>query len=517
MLEALAAGVVAAAAYFALQGELPYHDAARFTDQVASDAWEWDIAHILLQPTAVVLRRLTGAHPEWVLKALSSTATAVAVGLFYLLLRRLGRPVWQAVLGTILVGGCCSVLTLAPSAHPKLVAFPFVNGALLCLCTWERRGGRGDGLLVLGGLLLAVGGAFLASVLATPPFAALAAMVVARRGGAGWVTAFYRGALVAGTCGIAFLAITCLCYVGLTGNPLSVAGLTGSVAGKAGLRPTPPPLLVNMARVVFGTVNDLVALQELGATIQAWLRGQIPTLRPYAGLLPLFLLWLLTAALIGAIYLRTAVALVRGRTLLVPVAFLCGAQAWTIYYGLNDPEHWFQLVAPTVILFVTLMPEGVVRFGLPAWTAVATAVNLALLAVPTATYPVARHEAEMARLLGQDGTLVMFAAYPGRAYAGFFDLPTDRLIRLDLTLGAPGTDADAALADVDREIATKLRTGRVLVADVLDPYDWEAPWLKLLSRGVTKAQVRGALLASRQAVRLEDVGGIKVWELRASP
>ncbi len=129
--EALFAAVLAALAYFALQGELPYHDAERFTAQVNSGAFVWDIAHILLQPAALLLHRWSGAESVDTLKALSSLATAAAVGLFHLLLLRLDVPRGRAVLGTLLLAGCCSVLTLAPSAHPKLVAFPFVTGALL--------------------------------------------------------------------------------------------------------------------------------------------------------------------------------------------------------------------------------------------------------------------------------------------------------------------------------------------------------------------------------------------------
>ena len=516
--ETLVAAALAALGYFALQGELPYHDAARFTDQLASGGFVWDIAHILLQPSALLLHRWSGAAPGETLKAFSSLSAAAAVGLFHLLLLRLDVPRWQAVLGTLLLGGCCSVLTLAPSAHPKLVAFPFVTGALLCLCMAERGGMRNIALLVLGAVLLALGAGFLASALATAPFAALAVLVGSRRAGGSWTAALGRALIVGGTCGLVFLVIACAGFVLLTGEPLGLAGLTHSVAGKAELRPAPASLMVHLARLLFGTVNNLIALPDLGATMQAWMRGQIPSLWPYIGLLPIMLLWLSGGLLIAAIYVRTAMALLRGCRCLVPAAFLCGATAWTIWYGLNDPEHWFQLTAPTIVLFLTVMPMNVVRLVLPSWAAIATAVNLSLLAVPVATYPLARNSAELAGMLGPNDLLVLFAAYPGRPYAGFFDLPGIHELPVDLGLRAPGTTTEAALDTISATLDETLKAGgRVLVADLLDPRDWEAPWAALLSEGVTKERLYRFLLASRVPIRLRDVGGVKLWELSPLP
>lgn len=515
--EALLVATLATGAYFALQGELPYHDANKWVDQVGDGLFVWDIGHILLEPAALLLRRWSGADPATVLKALSSVSTAVAVGLFHLLLLRLGVRRWQAVLGTLLLAASCSVLTLAPSAHPKLVAFPFINGALLCLCIAERRRDGATCLLLLGGILLALGAAFLASALATAPFAALAVLVAARRGGAGWAAALWRTGVMAGACGLTFLAIACAGFVLLTGEPFSWAGLIGSATFKAALRPAPIPLAVHLARAVFGTVNNLVAVPALGATVQAWMRGQIPSLRPYADLLPVLVLWLITALLIATIYARTAFALARGGSWLTPVAFLCGAQAWTIWYGLNDPEHWFQLTAPTIVLFLTLMPATIVRLVLPIWAVVAIAVNLTLLAVPVATYPLARHEAELARILGPKDLLVFFASYPGRPYAGFYTKPGAHMLPVDIRMRESGATVDGVLHDLNVEVDQTLRQGgRVVVADMLNPLDWEAPWMSLLAQGVTKARLEQALLKSRTAVRIEDIGGIKLWELRLS-
>ena len=62
----------------------------------------------------------------------------------------------------------------------KLVAFPFINAAMLVLVTWERarEAGRTPSrlLLPLGCVLLAVAAAFLVSALATGPFVVLLSM-----------------------------------------------------------------------------------------------------------------------------------------------------------------------------------------------------------------------------------------------------------------------------------------------------------------------------------------------------
>jgi hypothetical protein len=517
MIEACIAAGIAALLYFSLQGEMPYHDAQRFINQTSSGAFVWDIGHILLQPTALMLHKCLGLEAVTALKTFSTLSTAAAVGIFHLLLLRLNLPRWQPILGTMILAGCCSVLTLAPSAHPKLAAFPYINGAFLCLCLAERRGMRSIRRLALGGALLAVGAAYLASALATAPFAALAVLLASRRDNASWMEALKRACIMAGICGLVFMLIICIGYASFTGEPLSLAGLTGSVAEKANLRTAPIPLVIHLARVLFGSVNNLVSVPGLGATTQAWMRGQIGSLHPYAGLLPILGLWLLGAMLIAAVYLQTLVALLRRRCMLMPVAFLCGAQAWTIWYGLNDPEHWFQLTAPTILLFLMVMPKRAVSVVLPLWAMIAAAANLTLLAIPMATYPLARHEIELAQRLGPDDLLVLFVAYPGRPHAGFFHLPGVRTLPVDVRLSESGKPANEALADIDAEIGKTLQAGgHVLVADILDSLDWEAPWMSLHGQDVTKREVEQALMHARISKRLPDQGGIKLWELQSA-
>lgn len=517
ILAACISSVLTALLYFSLQGELPYHDAWRFANQVGSGVFVWDIAHILLQPTAMWLHKWTSLDPVKALKLLSSVATAVAVGVFHLLLLKLKVPRWQAVVGTVILACCCSVLTLAPSAHPKLVAFPFINGAFLCLLLAERRNFKGAPitLLVAGGVLLGMAAGFLVSALATAPFVTIAVMIAARRDGQRWRQSLAYAAIVSVAVAATFLCITCFGYMVFTKFPLTLSGLVLSVADKAELRPASIPPIVYLARIAFGSVNNLVSVPGLGATVQAFMRGQIHSLSAYKDLLPLLGLWLSTGVLIAAIYCRVTYALFQRQAIYTAVAFLIGAQAWTIWYGLNDPEHWFMLTAPTIVLFLLTMPQGVIRVVLPAWATIACAANFALLAVPVATYPLAINEAKLARLLGPKDVLVLFRHYPGRPYAGFFNLPNVHSIPIDLRLEDTNATAASVLKEIDTELQQTLdHGGRVIVADILDGRDWEAPWMSLVGRGVDKHRIETTILHSRSATRLEDVGGVKLWDLR---
>jgi hypothetical protein len=509
----------AALLYFSLQGELPYHDAQRFTNQVASKNFVWDIAHILLQPVAMLLHKWTSLGPVETLKLLSSLSAAAAVGIFHLLLLRLDIPRWQAIVATIILACCCSVLTLAPSAHPKLVAFPFINGAFLCLVLAERRGFEKISvtLLVAGGVLLGIAAGFLVSALATAPFLAVAVLLAARRDGARWAPSFAYAAVVSTAAGLTFLCIACLGYMALTGQPLTTAGLIGSIASKAELRPASIPPIVYLARIAFGSVNNLVAVPGLGATAQAFMRGQIHSLGEYKGLLPILGIWLLAGILIAAIYGRVVYALRQRPPIYVAVAFLIGAQAWTIWYGLNDPEHWFMLTAPTILLFLLTFPQRVVLVALPAWAAVACAANFALLAVPVASYPLEVNQTKLASMLGPKDVLVLFGHYPGRPYAGFFSLVGVRKIPVDTLLEEPGAVPEEVLKGVDLDLQQTLSGGgRVIVADILDAQDWEAPWMSLVGRGIGKLHIEQAVLHMREAKRLDDLGGIKLWELHST-
>ena len=144
--EPLLAFLPALAFYASLYARLPYHDVARFVNQIESNRFVWDIGHIFLQPATLLWHRWLGFGETAVMsqKHINSFATAAAIGVFYALLMRLRLPVWQRILAAALLAGSCSVITLAPTRHMKLLAFPFINAGLYALIMWEQRVAAGE-------------------------------------------------------------------------------------------------------------------------------------------------------------------------------------------------------------------------------------------------------------------------------------------------------------------------------------------------------------------------------------
>ncbi|MBV9747383.1 MAG: hypothetical protein JO157_01090 [Acetobacteraceae bacterium] len=513
--------VLAGLFYVSLYGELPYHDAVRFAEQLSSDRFVYDIGHVLLQPAALLWHRWLGfGEPVMTSqKHISTVAAAAAIAIFYGLLVRLGTARWLAVLAAALVAASCGIITLAPSAHFKLVALPFVTAALavLTLAEVEERAHR-PAVALAGGALLAVGAGFFAGTLTTPPFAALALMAAARREGAGWPRALLQAVLLGATCALLFALFAGGTYALINAGPLNGQGFAAALAAKEAVRPVDRSWADQAARAVFSTVNDFIAAPGLGAIARAWMSGQIPSLRAYApALLPILVPWAATAAILAAVYVRAVIAPLHGRRCLISLAFVIGALVWAVGYNLNDPEHWVDLTAPTVLLFVTLFPPVAVGVGLPIWSALTIAINLALFAIPTATYPLARYEAQMQAQFTPRDLLISFAAYSGRPALSAFDLSGLRDLELDLALNE-SPNLDAFFASLDREITNTLdEGGRVMVFDLLDGSDWEAPWLDLTRRGLTKDRLYSHLASHFTVTQRPSIAELKVWQITAAP
>ncbi len=513
--------LAAAAFYVSLYGELPYHDVARFVAQIESDRFVWDIGHVLLQPVTLLWHRYLGfgESAEMSQKHINTVATAAGIAVFYLLLCRLRVRPAVRIAASVVVGASASLMILAPSGHMKLLAFPFLTGALMQATLWERTPvgvGPPDWRLAVCGCLLAVAAALLASCLAAAPFVGLAILLATLRRGEGWTAGVWRGFLFGLVCGLVFLAIVCAGYVVFTGNDLSLHGLTSSVASKQELRSdfADTSLVDRLARGLFGTVNNIVAAPALGSVVRAWLAGQVPSLRPYAGtLLSQLVPWFATLVLLGLIYCNAVRRIVFGARVVLPFAFLCGAQCWAVWYNLNDPEHWFALTAPTLVLLLLTFPSQAIRIIVPLWAVVAAAVNLAIIGVPVASFPLHAAEADVRARVAPNDLLVSFAAYPGRAYLGFFDLPGLRKLQLDNAFHDAGS-IDAFFATVQREFSeTWARGGRVFVFDVLDPADWDAPWLSLLSHHLSKQRLFDFFYSHYDIRRVGAVGRLQTWEI----
>jgi hypothetical protein len=519
-LETLYAFVLVILFYFLLYGDLPYHDVPRFVGQVESGRFVFDIAHVFLQPATLLWHRFLGfgESAELSQKHINTVATALAVAVFVATLGRLGVPRWQRMFAAALVATSCSVITLAPSGHMKLVAFPFVNAALYTGLVWEQRrigpGSGGRPWLVAAGLLLALASAFLVSCLAVAPFASLAVVIRSRHAGNTWRGALADGLCFALPCGVAFALMVCWAFVTFSGAPLSLAGLVGAVADKEGLRAGARSPAEAVGRLAFGIGNNLIAAPLIGSVIRSWVAGYIPSLRPYARDLAIEVApWAATLALLAVIYLRAITVAVVRRAGLMALAFLLGALTWSGYYSLNDPEHWFQQTVPTVVLFLTLFSPAVTRTVLPVWALITAAINLTIIALPQATYPLYRYEQALRGQFSDRDLIIDFAAYPGGHYSGFLVLPGVPRLRLDMAfLDSPDRASFARMVQARIE-ATWRAGGQVVVFGALDPESWDAPWPVLMSRGLTKDGLRQILGADARIGPETDIAEIKTWRL----
>ena len=518
-IQVLAVFAAGLAFYISLYGDLQYHDVPRFIAQVESGHYVWDIGHIFLQPATLLWHQYLGfgESAEMSQKHINSVATAAALAVFYLLLLRLEIPLWRRIAATILVAVSANIITLAPTGHMKLLAFPFLNGAILQSVLWERQLSAhrkaGDHRLWAAAFLLAVGAAFLASCLGVAPFMCLAILLASLRAGDSWFISLRRAALFGVICGVAFLAFVCFGYVEFTGNSLTLNGLAQSVMTKENLRTAFVSVTDSLARQVYGNAGNFIAAPELGPVMRAWLAHFIPSLKPYAGTLLLEIgPWLATLALIGWIYLRSITRVMKGGEGLTVLAFLLGALSWCLYYNLDDPEHWFALTVPTVLLFLMQFPAAVTRILLPAWAAITAVLNLAYIAIPVASFPLHAGEAEIQAKFSSKDLLTSFAAFPGHAYLGSFKLHGLRELRLDQQYQ---TSKAAFFTDVDAEFrSTWQGGGRVMVFDVLEPYNWNAPWFVLTRAGLSKDKLRGFLESHYTVVPQDDIARLKVWEIR---
>ena len=507
--------------YMSLYGDLPYHDVARFVGQVESGQFVWDIGHIFLQPVTLLWHEYLGfgETAEMSQKHINSVATAASLAVFYLLLLRLQIPLGRRIAATLLIATTASIMTLAPSGHMKLLASPFLDGAILCSVLWEREisagDRRNDNLLWGAAVLLATASALLASCLAAAPFVGLAILLASRRDGSGWAVSLRRAVSFGALCGVTFLLFASFGYVVFAGEPLTLEGLAHSVGVKENLRPGFVSIIDSIGRQIYGVPGNFIAAPALGPVLRAWLGGFIPSLVPYAGTLLIELVpWFATLLLIAIIYLRSFIRIIAGAQGLMLLAYLSGATIWSAYYNLDDPEHWFALTVPTVLLFLTQFPPGITRVAVPVWAVLTTSINLAYIGIPVSSFPLRAGALELNVAYTPKDLLVDFAAYPGGAYLGSFTLDGLRQLKLDQEFRA-SRSTDEFFDHVDAAFrSTWNNGGRVVVFDLLDPYNWNAPWFTLSRSGLTKGKLNAFLTSRYTIISLPQIARLNVWEIR---
>ena len=513
--EPVFAWLAAAAFYVGLYGQLPYHDVFRFIAQIDSNQFVWDMGHVWLQPVTLLWHRYLGfgESAEQSQKHINTVFAAAGVAVFYASLMKFEIPAWRRIVATALVAASCNILTLAPTGHMKLLAFPFLTAGFYYAVAWERAERKSNSDLIRAGILMALAACFHSSVLAAPPFIGLVILVSSLRAGDGWLKGIMRAVLFGAVCGFLFLALLEIARLAFFGQFLNWSDFTATVGDKDDLRTGWFSWSDTLGRMLFGTVNNFIAAPDMGPVLRAWIAGQIPSLKPYAGeLIEQTIPWLGTLALLAGIYLRAAYFGLRGKPMLMPLAFILGALAWNGFFNINEPEHWFHLTVPTVALFLFVFPG---RFGaivLPVWAAVTIALNLALWALPEARYPLNQYQAELRQEFTDKDLLLYFTTYGGGPNLSFFQLATPTLPIDQLYENKPDADAFYASVEAQTQLAFA-RGGRVIVFQALDPQNWNAPWMILTRAGMPKAKLVGFFDSQYRVEPMGDIAEMKAWQL----
>src|SRR5437762_6693672 len=177
--------LISGALYISLYADLPYHDVGRFVSQIKGGQYVWDMGHVWLQPVTLLWHQYLGfgEAPEASQKHINTVFAASGIATFDYAMLQLRISFKERLWSLILLAMSSSILTLAPTAHMKLLAFPFLTGSLFATIKWEQQAASHYGALCWAGCLLATATAFHSSCLAAAPFVAVAIVLTCRRNG----------------------------------------------------------------------------------------------------------------------------------------------------------------------------------------------------------------------------------------------------------------------------------------------------------------------------------------------
>ncbi|HEY9422863.1 MAG TPA: hypothetical protein VIW92_15730, partial [Thermoanaerobaculia bacterium] len=447
-LQALAVALLAVLLYSGLHSELPIDDTLHFGPHIAAGIYEWDAAHLFMQPAVVLWHRYLGfGAPARVSQERFNTfCSAISLGLLYLLLLRLGVEPLRRALLTLLAALSFNLLNLATSGHIKLAALPFLTLSLFQAVLWERDirqgGGRlGDGRLAASAVALGVSTSFLASSLAVAPFLSLAAMIPSLRAGSGPRRALTRFLGTGFLTGISAFALLGAGYLFAVPRPASLAGFLGFVFAKAAGRPESGGWAESLARSGFGVLQNFVYLGDFGAMARAWMNGDGAVLAPHLRTFCLLAIVFLAAlALLAWAYGNALLRLARGCGPAMPWAFVLGTMLFALPWNLNESDFYFPLTLPTVVLLATAPPSVRRPVLETALLALVTCTVLFGWSLPRKSYPLKRYNAELHSLLTERDLAVHWFEWSGGPSLIFMDLP--KVARLhpdkvfDRTLGS---------------------------------------------------------------------------------
>ncbi len=520
--------VVVALLYAGLCSAIKVDDVDRYWHELGENRFFWDLGHLWMQPLALLLYRASGGvlGVNHSLEAINVLSVALGCAVFFATLREAGHAVGRSLAAVALVAVSFNILTLGPTAHIKLMVFPALALALHHAMRWERAqaaGGNAMGAMVASGAWSGVGVNLLVSVL--PQALLLALFMLIRQGRQGGVLRALRDTLpyllaLAGVGLGLLLAAYVTARVSGTTHAQDIVGFTvGGLADKQALHVGVASWKEMPLRFVYSLINNFAYLPSLGTLGRAYLWGLHTDVR---AVLPSLLGQVVLAALVGLSVTLTVIVGARqalrnqATGLLAPWAFVIGAAAFSYYYNLNDPEHWFQFTMPLLLLALQLRRRSLDVLMLWLLLPVLAVVNMAGYGIPKARFALSEREQSVRTALGQHGLYVGFAAYPGEPDSSLLDLPNVERFNIDrVQLTETRRDTESLLARLDARVeATLERGGRVLVFRALDDLDWRGPVMEVALGGLTRERLRSHL-AQRYAISGPIVvGGFLAHEIR---
>lgn len=525
----VAVGVVVALAYAWLCSALKVDDVDRYWHELGANSFFWDLGHLWMQPLAMLLYRASGGvlGVNHSLEAINVVSVALGCAVFFATLREAGHSALKSAAAVAFVAISFNLITLGPTAHIKLMVFPPLALALHHALRWERAEAAGEsGLrdMMASAAWSGLGVNLLVSVLPQALLLALFMLVRAarRRGVARAVRHVLPYAVTLAVVGFALLlaAYVTARQTGTTHANDLVSFTVGGLKEKQELQNWLVSWKEMPLRFVFSLINNFAFLPSIGTLGRAWMWGWLPDVKP---VLPSLLGQAALAALVGGLLLATFATGARDALrkatpgLLSPWAFVLGAAAFSYYYNLNDPEHWFQFTMPVTLLALQLRRRWLNALLLGVALPVLLVVNLAGYGIPKARFALAERQQALQSALGPNGLYVGFAAYPGEPDSSLFDTPHVERFNIDLVqMNETKSDAAALLAKLDEHVDAALaRGGRVLVFRALDEDDWRGPVMQVALAGLPRAKLREHLAARYVISGPVDAGGFPAYELRA--
>lgn len=526
LLETSMVFVVILVLYSWLLSAVPVDDVARYVAELKADKFFWDLGHVWIQPLALLLHRLLGQSVGImrVLETMNVFSVALGIAIFFDTLRCLGHSSKRSALAALLAALSFNLIALGPTGHIKLLVFPTLAMTLRHATLWESAF-RTDieapqRRLWASGIWLGIGANLLVSILPMAVFVApcIAIRVQLRQ------HSFRLSTLAAARfmCGTGCAGLLCLLAAYFTAK---VTGTTHGgfidfvfhgIEAKEDLRIAVTNFVDVPFRFAYSLIYNFAYLPELGSLGRAAIGGLVPNASEHLGSLTRDgALALFSGAVLAAIAVTGVRSLRERDALLLPFGFVAGATAFSAYYNLNDPEHWFQFTLPVLLIGLQCRRRWLDVALLAIWLPWLAVNNMALYGIPKARFAYEQRQIELREALGPQGLYVGFAGYPGEPDTSLFALNSIESYKLDVALTEQHNgDVSATLEDLRQHIDTALaRGGKVLLFRALDADDWRGPVITINAMGMTKARIKHELEMHYALTGPESIAGFPAWSI----